>query len=343
MVGIDIGTASIKIVEISSWGRLKQLKNYGEVKSSLVSKKPLLDPKTNSSVIEGGNTSLAIKEILNEAEIKTKSVIFSIPDFYTFCTSFDIPQMPGEEIPDAIRYNASQYITLPISEVTLDWRLIPNVSGFQNSLMKVFIVAIPNQVIEDYKTVAKDAGLELRAVEAEVFGIVRALVKDSRKTICLVDIGAQSSTISIVDQGFLKKSYSSNFSGNQLISTISSTLNISYKEAEEIRNKEGLNFSKQNVLEALHNLIDPLLREAQNIFNDFSQSDKKQVEEIYLIGGMANMPGLKDYFLKSIKKQIYIPNCFLELSYPSILKDSLKEMSPRFSVAIGVALDGLNI
>ncbi len=169
IVGVDIGTASIKVVEISSWGKIKKLKNYGEVKSALISKEPLLNGKISNTIIPVDLVSLAIKEILDEAGIKTKTAIFAVPDFYTFCTSFDIPPMPEKEIPGAIIYNASQYITLPISEVTLDWRIISNYQIGSNSPIKVFIVAIPNQVISDYKIIAKNAGLELIALEAEVF------------------------------------------------------------------------------------------------------------------------------------------------------------------------------
>jgi len=342
IVGIDIGTASIKIVEVSSWGRFKQLKNYAEIKSSLVSKKPLLDAGVDNSVVSDGYTSKAIREVLDEAGIKTKSAIFSVSDFYTFSTSFDIPQMPKEEIGEAIRYNAAQYITLPISEVTLDWRIVSNYSGVGNTLMKIFIVAIPNKIIDDYKAVAKNAGLELVALEAEVFGTVKALIKDSRKIVCLIDIGAQSSTINIVEHGFLKRSYSANFNSNQLTNAIASNLNINFKEAEEIRNKDGLNHKKQDMVKVLGNLIDSFLKEIQNVSSDFLQSEKKQVEEFYLLGGIANMPGLREYFFKVIGKQIYVQNCFLEFSYPSVLEESLKEMSPRFSIALGVALGVLD-
>ncbi len=316
IVGIDIGTASIKIVEVSIWGKMKKLNNYGEVKSTLVLKKPLLDIKISSTIISGDLASLAIKEILDEAGIKTKTAIFSVPDFYTFCTSFDIPPMPEKEIAEAIRYNASQYITLPISEVTLDWRIISNYQSGSNSPIKVFIVAIPNQVIEDYKTIAKNAGLELIALEAEVFGITKALIKNNIKTVCLIDIGAQSSTINIIDQGFLKRSYSSNFNSKQLTDAISL---------------------------ASYPVIDSFLTEVKNISTDFHQSEKKQVEEFYLTGGAANISGLKEYFTKSLEKQIYAPNCFSEFSYPPVLKETIKEMSCRFSVAVGVALNGLEI
>lgn len=347
MVGIDIGTASIKVVEVFSWGKVKTLKNYAEAKSTFANEGLPSGQKISSTIIPSNLASLAIKEILDEADIKTKSVIFSIPDFYTFCTSFDIPPMPEKEIAEAIVYNASQYITLPISEVTLDWRIISNPPIGNNSSMKVFVVAIPNQIIQDYRNIAKDAGLELCALEAEVFGLAKALIKDtsgreSKKTICLLDIGAQSSTINVIDQGFLKGSYSSNFSSNQLTNVISSALAVDYNQTQEIKNKEGLNSSRESI-KISYQPVDSLLTELKNISAEFFQSEKKQIEEIYLTGGAVDLPGLKEYFAKSIQRQVFVPNCFSGLSYPSVLEKTLKEISPRFSIAVGIALDGLEI
>ncbi len=342
MLGIDIGTAAIKVVEISSWGKEKKLKNYGLVKSRAVLKEPFLGTKTDRNVISSDVASGAIKEILKEAKIETKLAVFSIPDFSTFCTSFEIPPMSQQEIAGAVRYNASQYITLPISEVSLDWRIISSPIP-EGSSMKVFVVAIPNEVIKEYQAIAKGAGLKLRALEAEVFGIMRALVKDVAKTVCIIDVGMQTSTLNIIDRGLLKKSYSFNFSSNQLTEAISSVLQLNYDQAEDVKRKEGLLSQKQEVKEILYPLIDPFLSELKNISAEFLQSEGKQIEEIYLTGGGALMPGFKEYVAKAIERPVSIPNCFSGISYPPILQEALYKLSPSFSAAVGVALDGLNM
>ncbi len=341
MVGIDIGTSSIKIVEISRLGGGKTLENYGEVKSTSLYKESLLNVPRGSYLFSNDFVSKIIRGILDEAEIKTKAAIFAIPDFSTFCTSFDIPPMTEKELPDAIRYNASQYITLPVSEVTLDWRIISNSLGNKNSSLKVFLVAVPNQIVQKYQAIAKMSGLELYALEAEALGITRALVKNNKKTICLIDIGVQSSTINIIDKGFLKKSYSFDFNSSQLSRVVSSALGVGYEQAEDIKTKEGLMYFRNDIVRNLYLLIDPLLIEIKSISAEFFQSDKKQIEEIYLTGGTANLPGLKEYFTESLKKDVFVPNCFAEFLYPPILEETLRKMSPNFSAAVGVALGGL--
>ncbi len=341
MVGIDIGTSSIKVVEISRWGQGKALENYGEIKSVSLYKEPFRNIEKGSYLLSNYFVSRAIRAVLDEAKIKTKAAIFSIPDFSTFCTSFELPPMEANELKDAVYYNASQYIPLPIAETTLDWKLIGGTPGEKQSGLKIFLVAIPNQIIQDYQQVAQLADIELYAVEAEALGLVRSLVRENKNCVCLVDIGVQSTTINIINRKSLKKSYSFNFAGSQLTYSISSALGLGHVEAEELKNKEGLISSKEEISKTLYLLIDPLVIEVKKVLSDFYQQEGKEVDAIYLTGGTSGLPGLKEYFAEVLKKKVEIPNCFSELLYPPILGQTLEKMAPSFSVATGVALGGL--
>jgi len=341
IVGIDIGTASIKVVEVSRWGQGKTLENYGEIKSASLYKEPFRNVEKGSYLLSNYFVSRAIRAVLDEAKIKTKAVIFSIPDFSTFCTSFELPPMNANELNEAVYYNASQYIPLPITETTLDWKLIGGVPGEKQSPLKIFLVAIPNQVVHDYQEVARLAGLEIYQIEAGALGLARSLVKENKSCVCVVDIGVQSTTINIIDKKSLKKSYSFDFAGSQLTYSIASALGLGHVEAEELKNKEGLTSSKEEISKTLYLLIDPLVIEVKKVLSDFYQEEGKEVGTIYLTGGTSGLPGLREYFAEVLKKKVEIPNCFSELLYPPILGKTLEKMAPSFSVAMGVALGGL--
>jgi len=341
MVGIDIGTASIKVVELSRWGQGKTLENYGEIKSTSLYKEPFRSVERGSYLLSNYFVSRAIRAILDEAKIRTKAVIFSIPDFSTFCTSFELPPMSANELKSAVYYNAPQYIPLPITETTLDWKLIGGTPGDKQSALNIFLVAIPNQTIQDYQKVAQLAGLELYAVEAEALGLARTIVKKDNSCVCLIDIGVQSTTINIVDKKSLKKSYSFDFAGSQLTYSISSALGLGHAEAEELKNKEGLTSSKEEISKTLYLLIDPLIIEVKKILSDYYLREGKEADVVCLTGGTSALPGLKEYFTEVLKKKVEISNCFSELLYPPILGDTLEKLAPSFSVATGVALGGL--
>ncbi len=345
MVGIDIGTSSIKVVELSRWGQGKTLENYGEIKSESLYKEPFRNAEKGGYLLSNHFVSRAVRAVLDEAKIRTKSVIFSIPDFSTFCTSFELPPMNVNELSEAVYYNAAQYIPLPITETTLDWRLIKGTPGAKQSSLEIFLVAIPNHVVEGYQKVAQLAGLELYAVEAEALGLVRSLSMPEKRPngeySCLIDIGVQSTTINVIERKILKKSYSFNFAGSQLTYSIASALGLGHAEAEELKNKEGLISSKEEISKVLYLLIDPLIIEVKKVLANFYTQENKEVDAIYLTGGTSGLPGLKEYFSEVLKKRVEVPNCFSELLYPPILEDTLEKIAPSFSVATGVALGGL--
>ena len=341
MVGVDVGTASIKIVELSRWGQGNTLENYGEIKSSSLYKEPFRSVERGSYLLSNYFVSRAVRAILDEARIGTRAAVFAIPDFSTFCVSFDLPPMSEAEVKDAIYYSAPQYIPLPITETTLDWKIVGGVPGDKKSDLKIFLVAIPNQTVQDYQKVAQLCGLELYAIEAEAFGITRALARENKKCVCLIDIGVQSTTINIVEKGSLKKSFSFNFAGGQLAYAVSSVLGMGNMEAEDLKNYQGLTTPSQSVAKTLYLLIDPLLIEVKKVIYDFYLKTGKDVEEIYLTGGTAALPGLKEYFTEVLKKNVSVPNCFSDFLYPPILGNTLEKMAPSFSVATGVALGGL--
>jgi len=343
-LGIDIGISAVKVVEISKWGGGRTLENYGLIQTKSLFKEKFRTFEKTTLLVSPTYVSRAIKAVIREAKIKTKAAIFSIPDFSTFFVTFELPPMEENEIPKAIRYTAPQYLPLPIGEVTLDWRLIEGrviASGQKGTKLKVLVVAIPNDIISQYQMLAKMANLQLYALESEVFGLVRSSVKEKEKMVCLIDLGAHSSTVNIVDKGILKKSYSLKFSSNSLTYAISKSLDMEYSMAKNLKEKYGLLSSKENIAEVLYPFLDLFLREVRNIFHQISESEEKEVEKIFLVGGGAKLPGLKAYFSEVLKKEIEISNPFADFLYPPVLGETLKELGPIFGAAVGMALEGL--
>ena len=123
-LGVDIGTSAVKIVEISRMGNRKKLENYGEMQSSFLYEKPFRTFEKSTLTVTSNDVVRAILAILKEANMKAAKACFSIPDFSTFFTTFQLPSMTEAEVPSAVQYEARQYIPLPLSEVTLDWQIV---------------------------------------------------------------------------------------------------------------------------------------------------------------------------------------------------------------------------
>jgi len=349
-LGIDIGTSYVKMVEMYRFGHQRKLENYGQISASVLYDKPFRTFDKNTLFLSNKDVARAIKAVKEEAGIKTQKVVFSIPDFSTFFTNFTLPPMTREELPQAIRYEAKQYVPLPLSEVTLDWQIIddkPLANG--KTGYRILLVAAPNEIISQYQEIAKLSQLELFSLEAETFSLMRALIgEEEKRPIALIDIGAQSTTCTIVDKRALKSSHSFDISGNDLTSIIAKALNIDFAEAEKLKKQYGIKVltaeegqNAQNIRAVLVPLIDMVLREIQGIFSSFSQQEKKEIQKVIIAGGTALLPGLKDYFKESLQKEVEIANPFKNIFYPPVLEDVLREMGPSYSIAVGTALRGL--
>ena len=341
-LGVDIGTFSIKIVEVSRWGKKRKLENYGEMQAEALYEKPFRTFEKSTLTVSDTDVVRAILAILREARIKTKKAYFSIPDFSSFFTTFDLPQMTEDELSQAVRYEARQHIPLPLSEVTLDWQIIGGKEANQKSTtLKILLVVVPNEIIQQYQEIARNSQLELLSLEAEAFGLARALITDPTTAVALVDIGARSTTINIIDRGILKISHSFDTSGNDLTNVIAKGLDLSHGEAEELKKKHGLLSSEIDTRVPMLPLIDLILNEIEKIFQNFYRTEKKEIQKLILAGGSAFLPGLADYFSKNLALTVEIANPFSNIYYPPILEETLREMGPSYAIALGTALRGL--
>ena len=344
-LGVDIGTFSIKIVEVSRTGKRRKLENYGEIQAEALYTKPFRTFEKSTLTISRKDVVRSINAVLREAGIKSRKAYFSIPDFSSFLTILTLPAMTKEELPQAINYEAHQHIPLPLEEVTLDWQIIGKEKSFQQEAtpFKILLVAVPNEVIQQYQEIAQDAKLELLSLEAEVFGLARALVgqEEEKETVVLVDIGARSTTVSIVDKGVLKISHSFDTSGNDLTNIISKGLGLNYEEAENAKKKYGLLDSEAKIKESILPLIDLISSEIKKISLNFSQTEKKEIQKIILAGGTALMPGLAEYFSKELSKPVVVADPFSSIYYPPVLEKTIKTMGPSYAIALGTGLRGL--
>lgn len=341
-LGIDIGTKVIRVVEISGSKGKITLENYGEVNLDIACKqffrsfdKKNLNPAVN-------NISVAIAAIIEETGIKTKKVVFSLPDFATFFTTFELPPMSKKEIANAIGFEARKYIPLPLSELVLDWQLMNKESLKENN--KVLVMAVPKIIVEQYKTIAEQAGLELTALEAEAMALKRAVIKENDPPTCLLEMGFQSTNINIVDEGFMKMSFSFDMAGKDLTYSLSETLNIPAGEAEQMKKEEGLTDSGEiKISHVLTPILSIISEKTKTVIRDFEAKEGKKIVKVILAGGTSMLPGIKEYFDKSFKDisqnlTVEIAEPFKNISHPASLDKKMKEINSSYAIALGEAL-----
>lgn len=339
-LGVDVGAASIKIVEISSIGKKKKLENYIEFKMPLTADS-LKTFHGEHLVLLSDKVSEILQALFKRAKIKSRKIVLSLPDFSTFFTTFTLPPMTEAEVPQAVEFEARHYIPLPLSDVTFDWQIIEKQETVSGVKMKVLLVAVPNAVLQNYQRMAALAQLEIRGMEAEVFSLVRSSWPGGKYEflpICMIDFGWESTTVSIVEKRRLLASFSFDVSSIALTKDLSNVLKVPMEEAEKLKLNYGLDPQKPEIAKVLLDKIGILSMEAEKICSDFYQATNKKVENIVLAGGTAGLFGLKEYLSVRMQKNVLVADPFSQVNFPLVLNKRLKQIGPSFAVALGAAM-----
>ncbi|MEX1064193.1 MAG: type IV pilus assembly protein PilM [Candidatus Paceibacterota bacterium] len=352
-LGVDIGTSSIKIVELSKESGRFKLQNYGMF--ALES----MEEAVNVSGQEAGqkpsqlsNSDLAwgIKEILKRSKINARDAVASIPSFSTFATIITMPYLSEKDMAKTIPFEARKYIPLPLSDVVLDWSII-NVSQVASTLpqqesapgvkpptVEVFLAAVPKAETQRYQSIMKQAGLNLRALELENSALVRALVGNDLSPIAIVNIGGRSTSILVVDGGFERVSHNYEVGGFQITKSIASSLNISLQRAEELKRSFGIKEVDNNVIQkAMSSLIDMMAFETKKTIHNYEDLKQVKISKIMLVGGLANMPNFANYFGQKLGMEITLGNSLARVVVPSGIENLHAELNSTFAISIGLA------
>ncbi len=333
-LGIDIGTHSLKVVELSG-GKDVALENYGELfMHDFIGSTPVKG-SGGSFLYSSKEIAEALKYLLKECGIKTKKAYFSLPDFVSFFTSFSIPAANKEEISSSIEFHSRQYIPLPISEVALDWFLE---DGKDENNKKVNLVAVPNEVIEQYREIASLAGVEIASLEGEMFSLVRAFARDINGPVAIFDMGEQSTLLTIAEKGLLKTTHSLEIAGNMVIKQVAKFAQIEYNEARDVMIAHG---TKEDVIrKATSSPLTSLFNEVSRVIDIFEKKESKVVNDVIITGGFSLIPGIVSFAEDVMDKNIIIKNSFEKIKYPDVLKEEIKTISNSHSIALGSALSG---
>ena len=348
-LGIDIGTAAIKIVELEKSGGRFALKNYGlfELKGTDVQSS---GPGTGQSILKLPDQEIiwGLKELIKKGNIKSTDTVASIPSFSTFTTIIEMPYLSEQELAKALPFEARKYIPIPLDEVILDWSIIdilnpasPKTPGSASkpTTVQVFLAAVPRDETEKYKRIMKGAGLNLKALELENTALIRALLGNDLSPTAIVNIGGRSTSIVIVNKGYERVSHNYEIGGFEITKSIARSLNVSIEKAEELKRQMGMKKIDENIVnEAMVSLIDMMAFETKKTINNYEGLKNQKVSRVLLVGGLINMPSFVTYFKQKLNMEIYGANAFARIIYPESLKPVIQELANTFSVAAGLAM-----
>jgi len=348
VLGIDIGSSSIKVVQLRKEKERAVLETYGEI---------ALGPYGNLAVGQAARLSEekaieALKDVLKESNAKAKKAAVAIPLKSSFITIINIPMVDGKDAAQMIEMEARRYIPVPISEVDMDWWILPETvekkinkddQGERRKFIKVLLVAIHKDSISKYREIIAKAGPEISVLEIESFSAMRASVGRESSPAAVIDFGASSVKMAIVDFGIMMASHSVTKGSQDLTGAIAHSLGVDFERAEEMKREIGLSPLPEH--KEIRNIVEPILdyvfMEVSRVIKEYQRKNGRAVSKVILTGGGSLLKGMAGFAVKRLSLEAALADPFAKTEYPAFLAEALKEAGPSFSVSIGLALRGL--
>jgi len=353
VLGVDIGASSIKVVQLRASRGAAILETYGEIALGPYGGQPI----GKAVKLSSEKTAEALTDLMKEANVTARKGGISIPFASSLVSVIELPKVDKEALKRIVPIEARKYIPVPISEVALDWFLIPEEEGDTSAFdrmekessrprgQEVLLVAIHNATIENYQTLASDAGIAVEFYEIEIFSVVRSSLGHGIAPVLVVDLGAATTKLYVVERGVVRLTHLLTVGGQHMTEVLGRSLNWEFDKAERVKRERGLKDStaystdeNERIKTALLSTLTRIFSEVNRVLLSYGQRYNKNVSRVVFTGGGASLPGLYEEAKTSLQAEVEIADPFARTESPAFLADVLREIGPGFAVAVGLVL-----
>ena len=307
VIGIDIGSSAIKVVEIKKKRGHAVLKTYGEL---------ALGPYASTEV--GRATNLTPDKLAEVISIEARKYI----------------PVPMNEV-------MLDWSIIPREDT---FSTDEEAAKSENQKEDVLIVAIHNDYINSYQQIMSSASLSPSFYEIEIFSAIRAVVDQGVHAVMIIDMGARATKLYIVERGILRASHIINKGSQDITLAISKSLSVTVNEAENMKRVYGLKGGTEHkdLNEIIMVNLDYIFYEANTVLMNYQKKYNKNIAKVILTGGGVLLKGFTDLAKISFQTDVIYADPFNKLETPAFFAEQLAEAGPEFAVAIGVALRRLS-
>jgi len=336
MVGLDIGSSSIKAIELR--------RTRGEIQVVNLGVEPLAsDIVVDSMIVDSGSVASSITKLFADHGIKSKQVVTSVSGHSVIVKKISMATMPEEELEGAVHNEAQQHIPFEMSDVNLDYQVLSaDRSGPQ---MDVLLVAVKKDKILNYTNALQLAGRQPMIVDIDAFALLNCYefnyVPPASSTVALLNLGASVMNINIVKGTTPLFTRDVSVGGNQYTDALQKELDLSFDDAESLKlgHKVGT-VSEDAKTPILQQVTELIVLEIQKTFDFFcATASGDHIERIYMAGGSSQVPGLMEALRHEFSLPVENLNPFLRIESPvKTSAEMLEQYAPQLSVAVGLAL-----
>jgi type IV pilus assembly protein PilM len=338
VVGLDIGSSAIKLIELKERKGEYYLQRLG------------VEPLSPEAIVDGSimDSSLvvdAIHRLNDQAKVKATSYATSLSGHSVIIKKIQLPAISQDELAESIQWEAEQYIPFDINDVRLDYVVLSEGEPGRDN-MEVLLVAVKRDKVNDYVSVISQTGKSAAIVDVDAFAVQNAYEVnydlDPRKVVALINMGAGVTNINILARGTTVFWRDLSFGGNQFTEALQREFNLAFAQAESLKHGETVDrYSLADARGVLDTVSAEMASEIRKTFDFFSAtSSEGPVDELVLSGGCALTPNL----VQVLRDRFEVPTELMNPLKRIHFKDSdfdgewLRSIAPMMAVAVGLGI-----
>jgi type IV pilus assembly protein PilM len=344
-VGLDIGSHSIKAVE------LKSKKRGGESQYELVKLAYEVLPRdaiVEGTIIDTNAVAEIIKMTFDENKIENKNVAISISGNSVIIKKISLPQMDPEELSESIVWEAKHNIPYAYDEINIDYAILDSPRAAEEKKLDVLIVAAKKDKIENYSNVVLQARKNLESIDVDAFALQNSLQTNYlesyyEKSLAIINIGAHIANIMVTENGIPQLFRDVAIGGFFFTENLSKEQNISFDEAEKLlkvipEDNPNAEAIKSTITTNTNELLEEI--EKTFTFHEVGEQKEKKIDQIFLSGGLAKLTDLQSHVQEKLNVETTILNPFQNIYYNDKKFDPvyMQDIAPLFGVALGLAI-----
>ena len=336
-IGLDIGSSYIKAVQ------LKDIRGGYELE--LFDMLPL-PPEliVEGSIIDSFRLTDCLKELLRRTKIKRKDAVIGMAGHSSVIIKrISLPEMSEEELSESIKFEAEQYVPFDIEDVNLDFQILG--PGEKAGQMDVILVAVKKDMLNEYVSVVREAGINPVIVDVNSFALENIYEINYEiepdKNVAIVNIGASTINMNILKEGIPVFTGDSAVGSNIQTEALQREFNLTYEDAEGLKKGEPLgNVSREDVFSVIESASEKIIGEVNRSFEYFRNTTLgEDINEVVLSGGCALIKDFPKLFRERVGIETKVMEPFKNIKIPKRFDVTfIEEMAPIAAVATGLAL-----
>jgi type IV pilus assembly protein PilM len=342
VVGLDIGSSSVKLLELS-----KSKKGFQVTGFASESLSP--DAVVDGAIMDAPGVADSIKRLMMVGKFKSKGVATGVSGHSVIVKRVVLPAATAEDVEASIQFDAEQYIPFELSEVNMDYQVVgPTETRNDEPAMEVLLVVAKKDKILNHTNVISLAGRAPEVVDIDAFALQNAYeanyTANSRDTIALLNIGASLMNINITKGGMPLFIRDVSVGGNQYTDILQKELQLQFHEAEDLKLGRSGGPESEMVQPLLESITDMLIMEVQKTFDFFRETyPNETITRVMVSGGTSRIAGLPEKIQEIFGYPTEVLDPFRSIGIgPKVDAAKLATLGPALAVAVGLALRGFD-